>query len=237
VGGDGRRGVKLLIVDDAPEVVESVQLNFMILWPEAELSSAGTGETALQMIHQCAFDLVLLDIGLPDGDGFEVLRRLRETSNVPVVMLTARDGTDEKIRGLQIGADDYVTKPFNHRELIERVRAVLRRVEMTRSSGPKVTLGEFDMDFERQEVRVAGELIALTPTEYNLLHHLVRHQGMVQPHEVVLRQVWGPAYRDEVEYLRVYVRRLREKLRDDPEHPRFIWTERGYGYRFGERIE
>lgn len=227
--------MKLLIVDDAPEVVESVQLNFMILWPEAELSSASDGETALRMLQQCAFDLVLLDIGLPDGDGFEVLRRLRERSNVPVVMLTARDGTDEKIRGLQLGADDYVAKPFNHRELIERVRAVLRRVEMTRTSGPTVTLGDFEMDFERQEVRVAGELIALTPTEYNLLHQLVQHQGVVQSHEVLLREVWGPAYRDEVEYLRVYVRRLREKLGDEPERSRYISTERGYGYRFGER--
>ncbi len=229
--------MKLLIVDDAPEVVESVQLNFMILWPEAELSSASDGETALRMLQQCAFDLVLLDIGLPDGDGFEVLRRLRERSNVPVVMLTARDGTDEKIRGLQLGADDYVTKPFNHRELIERVRAVLRRVEMTRTSGPTVTLGDFEMDFERQEVRVAGERIALTPTEYNLLHHLVQHQGVVQSHEVLLKQVWGPSYRDEVDYLRVYVRRLREKLGDEPERSRYISTERGYGYRFGERNE
>ncbi len=227
--------MKLLIVDDAVEVVESVQLNFMLLWPEVEVSSAGDAASALSMLEREAFDLVLLDIGLPDGNGFDVLQRLRETSNVPVVMLTARDGTDEKIRGLQMGADDYVTKPFNHRELIERVRAVLRRVEMDRSTGPSVRLGEFEMDFERQEVRVAGRLIRLTPTEYNLLHHLVRHQGVVQPHEVVLKAVWGPEYEDEVEYLRVYVRRLRDKLGDDSERPQFIATERGYGYRFGPR--
>lgn len=224
--------MKILIVDDAPEVVESVQLNFMLNWPEAEVISAGDGKTALDLVRRESPDMVLLDIGLPKDDGFTVLQRLRETSNVPVVMLTARDGTEEKVRGLQLGADDYVTKPFNHLELIERIRAVLRRVEMTRSVGPTVRLDGFEMDFERQEVRVDGRLVRLTPTEYNLLHHLVTHRGVVQRHEAILKAVWGPEYEDEVDYLRVYVRRIREKLRDDPERPRYIATERGYGYRF-----
>lgn len=225
--------MRLLIVDDAPEVVESVQLDFMLMWPGAEVVAAGDGRTALDLVQRETFDLVLLDIGLPDEDGFSVLKRLRETSTIPVVMLTARDGTEEKIRGLQMGADDYVTKPFNHLELIERVRAVLRRVELTRSTGPTVRYNDFEMDFEKQEVRVAGKLVRLTPTEYNVLHHLVSHQGVVQGHETLLKQVWGPEYRDEVEYLRVYVRRIREKLGDDPERPRYIATVRGYGYRFG----
>ncbi len=224
--------MKILIVDDAPEVVESVQLNFMLNWPEAEVISAGDGKTALDLVRRESPDMVLLDIGLPKDDGFTVLQRLRETSNVPVVMLTARDGTEEKVRGLQLGADDYVTKPFNHLELIERIRAVLRRVEMTRSVGPTVRLDGFEMDFERQEVRVDGRLVRLTPTEYNLLHHLVTHRGVVQRHEAILKAVWGLEYEDEVDYLRVYVRRIREKLRDDPERPRYIATERGYGYRF-----
>ena len=225
--------MRLLIVDDAPEVVESVQLDFMLLWPGTDVLSAGDGETALDLVRREPIDLVLLDIGLPDMDGFTVLERIREMSNVPVVMLTARDATDEKIRGLQLGADDYVTKPFNHVELIERVRAVLRRVELTRSGGPTVRFQDFEMDFEKQEVRVGGRLVHLTPTEYNVLHHLVMHRGIVQGHEALLREVWGPEYRDEVEYLRVYVRRLRDKLGDDPEDPRFIVTVRGYGYRFG----
>jgi len=225
--------VRLLIVDDAPEVVESVQLDFMLMWPGAEVLSAGDGQTGMEMLSRETFDLVLLDIGLPDEDGFTVLERIRETSNIPVVMLTARDATEEKIRGLQMGADDYITKPFNHRELIERVRAVLRRVELTRSSGPTVRYEDFEMDFQKQEVRVGGKPVHLTPTEYNVLHHLVQHQGLVQGHETLLKQVWGPEYRDEVEYLRVYVRRIREKLGDDPDRPRYIATVRGYGYRFG----
>jgi len=224
--------VRLLIVDDAPEVVESVQLDFMLMWPGTEILSAGDGQTALDLVRRELVDLVMLDIGLPEMDGFEVLQRIRDVSSVPVVMLTARDATDEKIRGLQLGADDYVTKPFNHLELIERVRAVLRRVEFTRSGGPTVRFQDFAMDFERQEVRIAGNLIHLTPTEYNVLHYLVSHRGVVQGHETLLKHVWGPEYRDEVEYLRVYVRRLREKLGDDPERPRYIATVRGYGYCF-----
>lgn len=225
--------MRLLVVDDAPEVVESIQLNFLLLWPDAEVSSAADGRSALAALDEAEFDLVLLDIGLPDGDGFEVLQRIRQRSNVPVVMLTARDGTDEKIRGLQLGADDYVTKPFNHRELIERVRAVLRREEMARSTGPVIRLSGLEIDVERQEVRVEGRLVSLTPTEYNLLHYLATHRGVPQSHEAILASVWGPEYRDEVEYLRVYVRRLREKLDDDPDQPRYLATLRGYGYRFG----
>ncbi len=225
--------MKLLVVDDAPEVVESVQLNFELLWPEMAITAAFDGQSALREIETQGFDLILLDIGLPDGDGFSVLAKLREITHTPVVMLTARDGVDEKVRGLQLGADDYITKPFNHRELIERVRAVLRRVEMEHSGGPTARYEDFEMDFDRQEVRVGGHHVRLTPTEYNLLQHLVRHAGVVQSHETLLQRVWGPEYADEVEYLRVYVARLREKLGDDPEAPRFLTTERGYGYRFG----
>jgi len=229
--------MNLLVVDDAREVVESVQLNFMLLWPDAHIIAASDGQSALAALEEETFDLVLLDIGLPDQDGFSVLERIRATSNVPVVMLTARDGTDEKIRGLQGGADDYVTKPFNHRELIERVRAVLRREQMARSSGPVIRLGDLEVDVEGQEVRVDGRLVQLTPTEYNLLTYLASHRGSVQRHEAILKHVWGPEYEDEVEYLRVYIRRLREKLGDDPEQPRYLATVRGYGYRFGPPAE
>lgn len=225
--------MRLLVVDDATEVVESVQLNFMLLLPDAEVVAASDAASAHRALCEGDFDLVLLDIGLPDGDGFAVLEEIRRTSNIPVVMLTARDGTDEKIRGLQLGADDYVTKPFNHRELIERVRAVLRREEMARTTGPVVRLGDFEMDAEKQEVRIDGRLVQLTPTEYHLLHYLVQHRGVVQRHEAILKHVWGPEYEDEVEYLRVYVRRLRDKLGDDPDRPRYLATARGYGYRFG----
>jgi two-component system, OmpR family, KDP operon response regulator KdpE len=167
-------------------------------------------------------------------DGYEVLRQIRAFSDVPVVMLTARDDTMDKVKGLELGADDYVTKPFNHLELLARVRAVLRRLDMPapKSRAPSYRAGELAMDFAAQEVRLRGERLQLTPTEYKLLYHLVRNAGRVLPHGTLLAKVWGREYLDEVDYLRVYVRRLRDKLGDDPERPRYIQTERGLGYRF-----
>jgi DNA-binding response OmpR family regulator len=226
--------VKILVVDDAPEVVDSVRLGFAIQWREVDLLSAGTGKEALDLVEQESPDLVLLDVGLPDMDGFKVLEEIRLFSDVPVVMLTARDDTIDKVRGLELGADDYVTKPFNHLELLARVKAVLRRLDMPapKSRAPSFKSGDMEMDFASQEVRVSGETIKLTPTEYKLLYHLVRNAGHTLTQGTLLAKVWGREYRDEVDYLRVYVRRLRDKLGDDPEKPRYIRTERGLGYRF-----
>ena len=177
---------------------------------------------------------MLLDIGLPDIDGFDVLRELRAFSDVPVVMLTARDDAMDKVKGLELGADDYVTKPFNHLELMARVRAVLRRHDMPApaSRAPSFRSGDLEVDFARQEARLRGERLDLTPTEYKLLYHLVRNAGHVLQHGTLLAKVWGREYVDEVDYMRVYIRRLRDKLGDDPEHPRYIQTERRLGYRF-----
>jgi two-component system KDP operon response regulator KdpE len=149
-------------------------------------------------------------------------------------MLTARDDAMDKVRGLELGADDYVTKPFNHLELMARVKAVLRRLDMPApaSRAPSFRSGDLEVDFSRQEVRLRGERIDLTPTEYKLLYHLVRNAGHVLQHGTLLAKVWGREYIDEVDYIRVYIRRLREKLGDDPEHPRYIQTERRLGYRF-----
>jgi two-component system, OmpR family, KDP operon response regulator KdpE len=226
--------MKILVVDDAPEVIESVRLGFMLQWREVEVLGVGEGERALDLVEREAPDLVLLDVGLPDLDGYEVLRRVREFSDVPVVMLTARDDTLDKVKGLELGADDYVTKPFNHLELLARVRAVLRRLDMPapRSRAPSFASGELEVDFAAQEARLRGERLALTPTEYKLLYHLVRNAGRVLTHGTLLAKVWGREYVDEVDYLRVYVRRLRDKLGDDSERPRYIRTERGLGYRF-----
>jgi len=221
--------VKVLIVDDSPEVVESVRLNFLMLWPGSEVIAADTGRTALRLIESGHPDIVLLDIGLPDINGLDVLEQLRLTSDVPVIVLTARDMTPDKIRGLRLGADDYVTKPFNHQELIERVRAVLRRLTVPQSGAASFAAGEFEMDFEKQEARLAGRVIDLTPTEYRLLYYLVQSAGVVQRQEVLLRKVWGEAYKDETDYVRAYVHRLREKLGDAARH---IVTERGFGYLF-----
>ena len=226
--------MKVLVVDDAPEIVESVRLGFAVQWREVDVLSAGTGRQALELVESESPDLVLLDIGLPDLDGYKVLEELRFFSDVPVVMLTARDDTIDKVKGLELGADDYVTKPFNHLELLARIKAVLRRLDMPppKSRAPSFRSGDLEMDFDAQEVRLRGEAVQLTPTEYKLLYHLVRNAGRTLPHGTLLAKVWGREYLDEVDYLRVYVRRLRDKLGDNPEKPLYIRTERGLGYRF-----
>jgi two-component system KDP operon response regulator KdpE len=226
--------MKILIVDDEADVVESVRLGFELQWREVDILEAASGEAALDVVEHGRPDIVLLDIGLPDIDGFEVVRRLRAFSDVPIVMLTARDDAMDKVKGLELGADDYVTKPFNHLELLARVKAVLRRHDMPAptSRAPSFRSGGLEVDFAKQEARLDGERLDLTPTEYKLLYHLVRNAGHVLPHGTLLAKIWGREYVDEVDYIRVYIRRLRDKLGDDPDAPRFIRTERGLGYRF-----
>ena len=226
--------MRILVVDDAPDVVESVRLGFMLQWRDVEVLGAATGEEALDVVETQRPDVVLLDVGLPGMDGFAVLREIRVFSDVPVLMLTARDDAMDKVKGLELGADDYVTKPFNHLELMARVRAVLRRHEMPppTSRAPSFRAHDLEVDFAAQEARLHGERLELTPTEYKLLYHLVRNAGHVLQHGTLLAKVWGREYVDEVDYLRVYVRRLRDKLHDDPDQPRYIRTERGLGYRF-----
>ncbi|MCU0293749.1 MAG: response regulator transcription factor [Thermoanaerobaculaceae bacterium] len=226
--------MKILVVDDEPDVVEAVRLVMTLQWREIEVLGAGSGEAALGLVEEERPDIVLLDIGLPDMDGFEVLREVRAFSDVPVLVLTARDDPLDKVKGLELGADDYITKPFNHLELLARVRAVLRRLDMPAptSRAPSFRAGDLEVDFAGQEARLRGEPLDLTPTEYKLLYHLVRNAGHVLMHGTLLAKVWGREYVDEVDYLRVYVRRLRTKLGDDPDHPRYIRTERGLGYRF-----
>jgi two-component system, OmpR family, KDP operon response regulator KdpE len=226
--------VKILVVDDEPDVVESVRLGFTLQWRDVDVLGAGEGQAALDVVEREHPDIVLLDVGLPGIDGYEVLRQIRAFSDVPVVMLTARDDAMDKVKGLELGADDYVTKPFNHLELLARVKAVLRRLEMAApfSNAPSFRSGELEVDFAKQEARLRGERLDLTPTEYKLLYHLVRNAGYVLEHGTLLAKVWGRDYVDEVDYIRVYIRRLRDKLGDAPDAPRYIQTERGLGYRF-----
>jgi two-component system KDP operon response regulator KdpE len=226
--------MRILVIDDEPDVIESVRLGFTLQWREIDVVGATTGESGLDAIEHERPDIVLLDIGLPDIDGFEVLRQTRAFSDVPVVMLTAHDDSMDKVKGLELGADDYVTKPFNHLELMARVKAVLRRLDMPAptSRAPSFRSGDLEVDFARQEARLKGKRLDLTPTEYKLLYHLVRNAGHVLQHGTLLAKVWGREYVDEVDYIRVYIRRLREKLGDNPENPRYIRTERGLGYRF-----
>jgi two-component system, OmpR family, KDP operon response regulator KdpE len=226
------KGRLILVVDDESRIVNVVRMNLEL--EGCRVLAAGNGREALDRVRDHMPDLVLLDVMMPGMDGFEVLRRLRQFSTVPVIMLTAKDESDDRVRGLELGADDYIGKPFDHRELVSRIRAVLRR-HATPPPMPQTTLvidGRLTIDFARHEVLVDGESVSLRPTEYRLLYHLVQNAGWVMPHDVLLAKVWGPEYRDESHYLRLYITYLRQKIEEDPANPRYILTERGVGYRF-----
>jgi DNA-binding response OmpR family regulator len=225
--------MKILVVDDDPDVVEVVNLCFNLRWPEAEVISADNGETALELVEREKPDFVLLDVVLPGLDGFHVCQELRQFSDVPVVMLSARDGEVDKVRGLEMGADDYITKPFSHLELLARVRAVVRRYQSQLPAvGESFESGGLRIDYASRTVTVNGNVVRLTPTEYSLLYHLSRNAGRVLPHQTLLAKVWGREYTDEIDYLKVYIRRLRQKLEGDPESIGEIVSERGVGYKF-----
>ena len=226
------RNKLILVVDDEERMSRFIRLN--LEHDGFEVVEATSGAEALEVLRDALPDLVLLDVMMPDIDGFETLQLIREISTVPVIMLTAKGEEDDRVRGLELGADDYITKPFSPRELVSRVRAVLRRTEMP--SEPVHDLIEIDnrlkIDFDRREVWVEGELVKLRPTEYRLLYHLVQNAGWVVPHDQLLAKVWGYEYRDETHYLRLYINYLRQKLEKDPSNPVYILTERGVGYRF-----
>lgn len=225
--------MKILIVDDEPDVAKVITMSFRMQQPAWDVFSAQEGAEALDLIEQERPDVVLLDVGLPEMNGFEVLESIRLFSDVPVIMLTVRDDELSKVRGLELGADDYVTKPFGHLELLARVRAVLRRAQsLPLSQEQPFTSGDIQVDFARRALSVRGELVGLTGTEYRLLYHLVRNAGKVLTHEALLARVWGREYTDEISYLKSYINRLRNKLERDPHHPEYILTEYGVGYWF-----
>ena len=228
-----REAKRILVVDDEPRMIGFIRMNLEL--EGYQVLEAHDGIKALEMVRTQLPDLVLLDVMMPGLDGFETLRMLREFSNVPVIMLTAKGEEEDKVRGLELGADDYVTKPFGSRELSSRVRAVLRRAEMP-SASPEQAILKIDdrlsVDFNRREVIVEGKHIKLRPTEYRLLYHLIENAGWTVPHEQLLAKVWGYEYRDETHYVRLYVNYLREKIEEDPSNPKYILTERGVGYRF-----
>lgn len=225
--------MKVLVVDDEPDVIEVVNLCFGLRWPEADVVSAKTGEEALRMLEQDPPDLILLDIVLPGIDGFEVCQEVRRISDVPIIMVSARDSEVDKVRGLEMGADDYITKPFSHLELLARVRAVVRRYQnQLPAVGEVFESGGLRIDYASRQVTVNGREVRLTPTEYSLLFHLTRNAGRVLPHHTLLAKVWGREYTDEIDYLKVYIRRLRQKLEGDPESIGQIVSERGVGYKF-----
>ena len=223
---------KILVVDDEERMVRFIRMN--LEHDGFIVADALNGKTAIQKLRDATPDLILLDVMMPDMNGFEVLETIREVANVPVIMLTAKGEEDDRVRGLELGADDYVTKPFSPRELVSRVKAVLRRTEG--ATGSMHGLIEVDdrlkIDFDRREIWLEGKLIKLRPTEYRLLYHLVQNTGWVVSHDQLLQKVWGYEYRDEPHYVRLYINYLRQKLEKDPANPKYILTERGVGYRF-----
>ena len=230
---DQRGGVRVLVVDDERRMIGFIRMNLEL---EGHLVlEAHNGYEALEALRKDLPDIILLDVMMPELNGFETLRLVREISDVPVIMLTAKGEEDDRVYGLELGADDYITKPFGPRELSSRVRAVLRRYA-TSTSNPQVAVLKIDerlsVDYNRREVIVNGEHIKLRPTEYRLLYHLIQNAGWTVPHEQLLARVWGYEYREEAHYVRLYVNYLREKIEENPSEPVYILTERGVGYRF-----
>lgn len=226
--------MKVVVIDDSPEIIEVVSLCFQLRWSGAAVLSAGTGNKGLELIEAESPDIVILDVGLPDMEGFEVLRELRRFSQVPVIMLTVRGEDTDVAKGLELGADDYITKPFSHIELVARIQAVMRRVQglpITSGEKPFVS-GKLFVDFAGNEVRLDGEPVKLTSTEAKLLNLLIKNEGRLVTHENLLSKVWGETYSDARDVLRVHIQHLRQKLGDNVESPTIIVTEHGLGYKF-----
>ena len=223
---------KILVVDDEERMLRFIRLN--LEHDGFQVIEAVKGHEALEKMRTGMPDLILLDVMLPDLDGFEVLKMVREISNIPIIMLTAKGEEDDRVKGLELGADDYVTKPFSPRELVSRVKAVLRRIESEGGESDDVIQVDdrLKIDFNRREIWVEGELVKLRPTEYRLLYHLVQNAGWVLTYDQILSRVWGYEYRDEPHYVRLYINYLRQKLEENPSNPKYILTERGVGYRF-----
>lgn len=222
----------ILVVDDEARMRRFIRMNMEL--EGYQIIEAENGVEALEQVRQHTPDLVIMDVMMPEMDGFETLKLLREISTVPVILLTVKSDEEDIIRGLSLGADDYVTKPFSPRELVTRVTAVLRRAEWP-APPPRTVLridDRLSIDFNRHQVIVEGKRIDLRPTEYRLLNTLIQNAGWVVPHDTLLAKVWGYEYRDETHYLRLYINYLRKKIEEDPAHPKYILTERGVGYRF-----
>lgn len=223
-------GARVLVVDDEPPILRAVRA--YLSRRDFRVETAETGNQALDAFSRRHPDLILLDLGLPDTDGFEVIRRIRERDNTPIIVLSARGAEQDKVAALDLGADDYLTKPFGVDELLARVRVALRHAARpARGSNALFRTGELEVDLEHRRVRVGGEEVRLTPTEYDLLKAFIAHPSKVLTDRMLLQQVWGPEYGSESHYLHVYVARLRKKLEPDPQRPRYLATEPGVGYR------
>ena len=226
--------MKVLVIEDDPGIVEVVSLCFQLRWSGTSVISAANGSKGVELVETESPDVVILDIGLPDMDGYQVLREIRHFSEVPIIMLTVRGEDTDVAKGLELGADDYITKPFSHIELIARVQAVLRRAQglaVTDEERP-FSSGKLFVDFTRNEVLLNNQPVKLTSTERKLLYYLIRNEGRILSHESLLTKVWGDTYVDARDLLRVHIQHLRQKLEDNAESPSVIVTEHGIGYKF-----
>jgi two-component system KDP operon response regulator KdpE len=224
-------GARILIVDDEPNILATVAP--LLRARGYEVFSAMNGRAALESFERDKPDLIVLDLGLPDIDGVEVCRQVRETAHTPILVLSARGAEGDKVRALDAGADDYVTKPFGTEEFLARIRATLRRIEAPAASGP-IVRGDLVIDRERFRVLRGDEELRLTPKEFELLVFMAQHPGRVLTHRTILKAIWGPHAVDQPEHLRVLVGSLRKKIEPDPASPRYILTEPWVGYRFAE---
>jgi two-component system KDP operon response regulator KdpE len=223
-------GARVLVVDDEPAILRAVQAN--LARHDFRVETADTGRQALQVLERFHPDLLLLDLGLPDMEGLDVIREIRSRTDTPIIVLSARGAERDKVAALDLGADDYLTKPFGVEELLARLRVALRHAARpARGTDAVFRRGELQVDLERRRVLVADQEVHLTPTEYALLNALITHPNKVMTDRMLLQQVWGSAYGEEAHYLHVYVGRLRKKLEPDPQAPRYIATEPGVGYR------
>ncbi len=222
----------VLVVDDDPQLLRLVRANLESVGYRVLV--AMDARSALDLVDVEIPDMIILDIMMPEIDGYEVCRLIREFSETPIIMLTAKVEDVDKVKGLKLGADDYLTKPFSAQELLARVEAVLRRTRPSEEvkAPPTFTCSDISVDFVRRRVMVRGHEVALTLTEYKLLTQLVSNAGRVMLHRELLTRVWGAEYQDELEYLRAYIRHLRQKIEEDPHHPKYILSKPGIGYIF-----
>jgi len=223
-------GARILVVDDEPAIQRAVEIN--LTRHGFQVETAASGKEALRKAAGRPYDLILLDLGLPDVDGMEVIQRVRERGSTPIVVLSVRGAERDKVAALDLGADDYLTKPFGVEELLARIRVALRHAARPGQGAEAVfRTGDLEVDFEHRRVCVGGKEVHLTPTEYEMLKAFVTHPNKVLTDQMLLQQVWGPQYGSEGHYLHVYVARLRKKLEADPQKPRYLITEPGVGYR------
>ena len=223
-------GARILVVDDEASIRRSLKMNLETRGYTVD--AAETGEKAMKAFENRRPDLLILDLLMPGMGGIDVVRKLRAVSTIPIIVLSAVGEEGQKVQALELGADDYMTKPFGMEELFARIRSLLRRAAGATSAAPVFVAGDLSVNFDRREVSLEGQLVKLTPTEYDLLKYMIEHAGKVLTHRMLLQEVWGQAYVDQAQYLRVFVGQLRKKIEKHPGRPRFILTDPGVGYRF-----